>query len=159
MDISLRSLSIYQNTFQHPTVSQNILLRLVLPLSQVLASHSYSHDLILSTRIHDTLALISDSLSDESRLHCVSLLRKHGIASDSGLRFLLGTSQDEEDSFLAVSSGIGSSRSDAILSEEPRGKAVPFPLRRWELVQDATPSIGENDCSISLSLFGARKAT
>lgn len=37
-------------------------------------------------------------------------------------------------------------------------KVVPFPLRRWEIMSDATPMIGDNDTSLSLGLFGARKA-
>ncbi|KXT10555.1 hypothetical protein AC579_8331 [Pseudocercospora musae] len=36
-------------------------------------------------------------------------------------------------------------------------KTVPFPLRRWEIMSDATPMVGDNDTSLSLSLFGARK--
>jgi mediator of RNA polymerase II transcription subunit 12, fungi type len=37
-------------------------------------------------------------------------------------------------------------------------KTAPFPLRRWEIIPDAAPNMGENDASISLGLFGARKA-
>lgn len=33
-----------------------------------------------------------------------------------------------------------------------------FPIRRWETLPDATPLMTENDTSISLTLFGARKA-
>ncbi|KAF2163113.1 hypothetical protein M409DRAFT_68735 [Zasmidium cellare ATCC 36951] len=36
-------------------------------------------------------------------------------------------------------------------------KTVPFPLRRWEIMSDATPAVGDNDTSLSLTLFGARK--
>ncbi|CAK3785023.1 Mediator of RNA polymerase II transcription subunit 12 [Lecanosticta acicola] len=36
-------------------------------------------------------------------------------------------------------------------------KMVPFPLRRWEIMGDATPAMGDNDTSLSLALFGARK--
>jgi mediator of RNA polymerase II transcription subunit 12 len=36
-------------------------------------------------------------------------------------------------------------------------KTVPFPLRRWEIMSDATPMVGDNDTSLSLGLFGARK--
>lgn len=36
-------------------------------------------------------------------------------------------------------------------------KIVPFPLRRWEIMGDATPAMGENDASLSLGLFGARR--
>jgi mediator of RNA polymerase II transcription subunit 12 len=34
---------------------------------------------------------------------------------------------------------------------------TPYPLRTWEVMPDPTPVMGENDCSISLGLFGARK--
>lgn len=36
-------------------------------------------------------------------------------------------------------------------------KNTPFPLRRWEIMSDPTPVMGENDGSLSLGLFGARK--
>ncbi|KXT00562.1 hypothetical protein AC578_5231 [Pseudocercospora eumusae] len=36
-------------------------------------------------------------------------------------------------------------------------KTMPFALRRWEIMSDATPMVGDNDTSLSLSLFGARK--
>ncbi len=36
-------------------------------------------------------------------------------------------------------------------------KITPFTLRRWEVMPDAAPQQGENDASLSLSLFAARK--
>lgn len=36
-------------------------------------------------------------------------------------------------------------------------KLTPFPLRNWEIVSDSTPVMGENDCAVSLGLFGARR--
>ncbi|KAK5008330.1 hypothetical protein LTR28_004130 [Elasticomyces elasticus] len=36
-------------------------------------------------------------------------------------------------------------------------KIVPFPIRRWEILPDATPVAGENDTSLNLALFGARR--
>ncbi|KAK3674383.1 RNA polymerase II mediator complex subunit [Recurvomyces mirabilis] len=36
-------------------------------------------------------------------------------------------------------------------------KTTPFALRRWEVMPDSTPVMGENDTSLSLGLFGARK--
>lgn len=36
-------------------------------------------------------------------------------------------------------------------------KYSPYVLRRWEIMQDPTPVVGENDGAISLALFGARK--
>jgi mediator of RNA polymerase II transcription subunit 12 len=36
-------------------------------------------------------------------------------------------------------------------------KLTPYPLRNWEIMPDPTPVMGENDCAVSLGLFGARK--
>lgn len=36
-------------------------------------------------------------------------------------------------------------------------KLTPYPLRNWEIMPDPTPVMGENDCALSLGLFGARK--
>ena len=36
-------------------------------------------------------------------------------------------------------------------------KTTPYALRRWEIMPDPTPVMGENDVSLSLGLFGARK--
>ncbi|KAK3112928.1 RNA polymerase II mediator complex subunit [Teratosphaeriaceae sp. CCFEE 6253] len=36
-------------------------------------------------------------------------------------------------------------------------KTTRFALRRWEIMPDPTPVMGENDTSLSLGLFGARK--
>ncbi|OQO00631.1 hypothetical protein B0A48_13121 [Cryoendolithus antarcticus] len=34
---------------------------------------------------------------------------------------------------------------------------APFQVKRWEVLPDATPTVGENDCAIGLGMFGARK--
>ena len=39
----------------------------------------------------------------------------------------------------------------------PEIKIMPYQLRRWEVFSDPTPVMGENDGSLSLGLFGARK--
>ena len=39
----------------------------------------------------------------------------------------------------------------------PEIKIAPYQLRRWEIFSDPTPVMGENDGSLSLTLFGARK--
>nr|OQO32680.1 hypothetical protein B0A51_00058 [Rachicladosporium sp. CCFEE 5018] len=36
-------------------------------------------------------------------------------------------------------------------------KYAPFQVKRWEVLPDATPTVGENDCAIGLGMFGARK--
>lgn len=39
----------------------------------------------------------------------------------------------------------------------PEIKFTPFNLRRWEIMPDPTPNMGENDASLSLTLFAARR--
>ena len=36
-------------------------------------------------------------------------------------------------------------------------RLAPFQLRRWEILSEPTPNVGENDTSLSLTLFDARK--
>ena len=37
-------------------------------------------------------------------------------------------------------------------------KYTPFVIRPWEIMPDPTPNVGENDTSLSLTLFAARRA-
>ena len=36
-------------------------------------------------------------------------------------------------------------------------KLTPFVMRRWEMLSESTPIVGENDTSLSLTLFEAIK--
>ena len=36
-------------------------------------------------------------------------------------------------------------------------KLRPFTFRRWEILNEPTPNVGENDTSVNLVLFEARK--
>ena len=38
------------------------------------------------------------------------------------------------------------------------GKLMDYPVKSWELLQDPTPVMGENDTSLSLTLFRTRKS-
>jgi mediator of RNA polymerase II transcription subunit 12 len=42
-------------------------------------------------------------------------------------------------------------------ADTQKEKLAPFALRRWEMLGEPTPNVGENDTSLSLTLFGARK--
>jgi mediator of RNA polymerase II transcription subunit 12 len=48
-------------------------------------------------------------------------------------------------------------RQDSRLQPPPEFKTTQYQLRRWEIFSDPTPVMGENDGSLSLGLFGARK--
>jgi mediator of RNA polymerase II transcription subunit 12 len=39
----------------------------------------------------------------------------------------------------------------------PPERLSPFHFRRWEILSEPTPIVGENDTALSLALFEARK--
>lgn len=51
----------------------------------------------------------------------------------------------------------GGEASGSILKATQRGKLVDFPVKPWERLAEPSPIIGENDTSISLTLFCTRK--
>ena len=63
---------------------------------------------------------------------------------DSKSTPLLGDSGNDKDPNLSFS-----------MTEQPSER---FQLRKWEMVQDTAPLVTENDTSLSLTLFGARKS-
>ena len=119
----------------------------MLTLALILSTPVVEASIVLSTLVFDLLAVISDELSFETRLHCMQLVRDQYHLQDPRLSYLLGFSENE-DSSSSLRLGIGESGS----------RSVPFSLRRFEMVQDATPVMSENDTSLSLNLFNARKA-
>lgn len=78
------------------------------------------------------------------------------------IKFLLGI-QDQSDAWLHITQPVttstpkpgNSSRPD--LAVQATKNSVPFPLRRWELLPDATVNVDANDTALSLSLFDARR--
>ena len=145
-EVLLQLLCIHRNVFQEPQASQTLLSRLLFTLGLVLGSPAVTACTLLSTLILDLLALISDSLSVEARVYCIQLVRDQHHLQDPRLGFLLGFSEYKDKSSLKLVTG------------ELGLRSVTFSLRRFEMVQDATPIMGENDTSLSLSLFEARKA-
>ena len=101
--------------------------------------------------LYDVLTLLSDILSDETRSRCIHTLRDHYHIRDPQLLFTFGYSEvaEEERLHLVTRPSLGT---------ELETTAQPFLLRQWEMMQDATPLMGDNDTSLSLTLFGARKS-
>jgi mediator of RNA polymerase II transcription subunit 12 len=126
----------------------------------------------LTDYIHDVAALHADQLPEET----LSSLSRHFHPASTTLRSLLG-------SFNAVAATTPnlalSSRAQPAQTQQQRAlarrqppvpgsagparpanmerKLTPYPLRNWEIMPDPTPVMGENDCAVSLGLFGARK--
>lgn len=108
----------------------------------------------------DLALCLVDSLPDDVRQQCIRSLcetmnspQLHYIfsfaASPSGWLIL---SQKES---IPVSGG--GPRGEGDRRSHEKEKLTPFPLRKWELLGDSTPHFGENDTSLSLTLFGARR--
>ncbi len=164
LEILLRLLVIHQSTMHHPKISQNTLARLLITLSILLVNPILSSHPTLPSYIFDTLAYLTDLQTEETRSHCIRILRDQQRTKDPRLLFLFGYSESIENEWLQfvanpVSIALDPRATAAALTAAVATPTMqPFPLRRWEMMQDATPLVTENDTSLSLTLFGARKA-
>ncbi|KAL2042917.1 hypothetical protein N7G274_003975 [Stereocaulon virgatum] len=159
IDVLLRLLRIHQTTIQHPKFSQHTLFQLLMSLA-LLSIHAFrSPHPTLPNDLFDTLSLLSDCLSDDTRSRCINTLRDYHQTSDPRLRFVFGYGEIVDNEWLQIIT-----KSASTAESKTDGTAIamtmmqPYPLRRWEMMQDATPVATENDTSLSLTLFGARKS-
>ncbi len=154
IDILISLLIIHQSTMQHPRFSQSALFQVLVSLSRLLIHPALGFHPILTSYVFDTLNLLSDSLSDDTRTRCIRTLRDHHHSQDPRLRFIFGYPETVNNGWLQLvtkSSTIAEAKSEGVTMQ-------PYSLRRWEMMQDATPVSTENDTSLSLTLFGARKS-
>ena len=162
VDILLRLMSMHQSLLRHPSLSSTTLPHLVLDLSLLLVSPALTSQAALSGHIFDTVALLSDCLSLEARSLCIRTLRDQYQLRDARLQFLIGYSDNSANSWLHLMTSVSSPQSGPSGSRSKAATATtisaPFQLRRWEMIEDASLIVGENDTALSLSLFGARKA-
>ncbi|KAK4693977.1 hypothetical protein P7C71_g3518, partial [Lecanoromycetidae sp. Uapishka_2] len=149
----VRLLMAHQSTLQHSKFSQDTLLRLLTTLSLLLNELSISSDPLLQRQVLDALTFLSDSLNDETRTRCIHTLRDQYRAKDPRLQFVFGYDEMVENERLQLVTKNPWAADLAVTST-----TQPYALRRWEMMQDATPLATENDTSLSLSLFGARKS-
>lgn len=153
IDILLRLLIIHQHSVRQPKFPQHVLCQLLLSLSLLATLTSLTIDSMLSTHLLDTIAFFSDSLTPENRSHCRAVLCDQSKLHDSRFQSIFSSSGDKEVGPLQLICNTTSAFSAA-----EGVRCMSFALRRWEMVQDATPTVGENDTSLSLTLFGTRKA-
>lgn len=136
----------------------------------------------LVDQVHDVAALYADALPEES----LAMLSRQLATVDNRLASLLGSSNTAASAYpsLAVASRVQPAQSQqqrALARQQQQRQApqastggaarpvqqarqqpaemkfTPFGLRNWEIMPDSTPVMGENDCAISLGLFGARR--
>ena len=154
IDVLLSMLIVHQSTIQHPRFSQQTLFQVLISLSRLLIHPFLTLHPTLSSYVFDTLALLSDSLSDDFRTRCIRTLLEHHQSQDPRLRFVFGYPEAINREWLQLVT-----KSSTIAEAKIEGVTVqPCSLRRWEMMQYATPVSTENDTSLSLTLFGARKS-
>jgi mediator of RNA polymerase II transcription subunit 12 len=128
----------------------------------------------LSQQIFDVAAILVDGLPEDIRLHCAKniLLMPGGTpststSSDTRLYYLFSAPQPSKADNLVLSHrektahphsaaarGMGAMYGIGPTSQE---RISPFVLRRWEILSEPTPNVGENDTSLNLRLFEAVK--
>jgi len=132
----------------------------------------------LSNRIFDLACLLADNVADEARLVCTRAIKDS--TSDPRIRYIFSFSPPPNDNLLVshkdktagVGRGGGANPRVAgmpmggllgtpvsLWGLEPQApeRLMPFGFRRWEILSEPTPAVGENDTALSLGLFEARK--
>ncbi|CAJ2504356.1 Uu.00g117500.m01.CDS01 [Anthostomella pinea] len=117
----------------------------------------------LGERIYDIALVLTDQMPEDARLQCVRAVKDH--TSDPRLKYLFSFTSNPTENFMLAHRdkpppGIQERRALAAMnmgmSMLPE-KLTPFLFRRWEILNEPTPNVGENDTSLSLTLFDARK--
>ena len=102
---------------------------------------------------------IVDTISDDVRQQQLRRIRER--TADPRIRYLYSFAVDPSD-WLALNQKDGvltqtGADSDVKDVSSERRAMAKFPLKRWELLGEPTPNVGDNDTSLSLTLFGARR--
>lgn len=113
----------------------------------------------LGEQVYDLALYLVDSLPDEVRLQCIRALRDTTSIPRIQYLFSIATNPSEWLVLMqkerVIPGPVSHTASKNSVVEKER--VTPFPLRRWEMLGEPTPNVGENDTSLSLTLFGARR--
>ena len=154
----LRLLAMHQISLPILSLPQASVSSLLLTICRLYMSTMHLLPFLESrTLAKDTVALLSDAATEETRAMIIKTLWSQHKPVDIDLDFILGYHGSDngfEENFKIATP---SPRIGAQASLAP-SEIKPFQLKRWEIMADATPIAGENDTSLSLTLFGARKA-
>lgn len=159
-----------------PTVGQGheIRARIILVLCSLLLELPQVPDEVaaeLPEQILDVTVSLADALPEDMRQQCAKILLLSGTLgssstpSDPRLYYILSTSRSAtaDNLFLAhrdrpalmpPGRTMNTILGYGVLSAP---KLTPYNLRPWELLSESTPNVGENDTSLSLSLFESIK--
>ncbi|EFY93153.1 Mediator of RNA polymerase II transcription subunit 12 [Metarhizium acridum CQMa 102] len=126
----------------------------------------------LAQQIFDVAILLVDALPDDLRTQCAKSIlflpgttASTGTTSDPRLYYLFSTPRPTSAENLKL---VHRDKSSVPYTAAARGMGAmygigptlnerlsPFVLRRWEILSEPTPNVGENDTSLSLRLFEA----
>ena len=155
----LRLLVIHHSVFREPRNAQNMLSRIIISLCLILNNTSSPQNYLATDRdVFDVLALLSDYLTDESRTCCARTLYDRFKVICKRLSFVFGALESlESERLQLVSNSSLFEHANDRLPKDATPVRQSYGFRRWEMMPDATPVITENDASLSLCFFGARK--
>jgi mediator of RNA polymerase II transcription subunit 12 len=105
----------------------------------------------------DLALYLVDALPEDMRQQCIRNLRD--AASSAQISYLFSYTPNPTE-WLVLSQkerSLPPPGAGAAERATEKEKLVPFSLRRWEMLGEPTPNVGENDTSLSLTLFGARR--
>ncbi|KAL9587205.1 MAG: hypothetical protein Q9212_000364 [Teloschistes hypoglaucus] len=144
----LRLLHIHQSLFYRTNVSEIAVTQLLILLGRIVLytfPTTYTH---LSDEIFDLLVVVIGSTPASIQSRCRRIFHDQYHVNDSRLQYIFGSGGSAGDTWLQLAPGSGPVQRSALQD---------YPIRKWEAMPDATPLMTENDTSISLTLFGARK--
>ncbi|GKT46001.1 mediator of RNA polymerase II transcription subunit 12 [Colletotrichum spaethianum] len=123
---------------------------------------------LLSQQVFDLALLLIDTLPEDARLQCVRVLLTGGTmqnpaSSDARLQYLFSHMPPQTEQFVLAhrqqpaTQQNGPPRPKIPISMQGTDKLTPFIYRKWEMLSEPTPNVGENDTALSLTLFEAIK--
>ncbi|KAH0543775.1 hypothetical protein FGG08_001957 [Glutinoglossum americanum] len=136
----LRLVIIHRNMFQGGKTCSWDQARLVISICALLQNEHVQRDELILEYAFDVVTYLVDELGEEARAQCTKFLKDK--THEPRFRYLFGYQEG---------SGNG-------LHVVQRDKPIPFHFRRWEILSEPTPNVGENDTSLSLTLFRSRKS-
>jgi mediator of RNA polymerase II transcription subunit 12 len=141
----------------------NVILSLAALLLELQAQETSRESVTtLIEQTYDLALYLVDCLPDDVRQQCIRSLRD--TVSNPRISYLFSIAANPSDRLILsqkekgppVAPGLTGSEARAMVGTE-KEKMTAFPLRRWEMLGEPTPNVGENDTSLSLTLFGARR--
>ncbi|KAH6665848.1 transcription mediator subunit Med12 [Plectosphaerella plurivora] len=144
-----------------------VLAGLTLELDGLGISEASSYRELRET-IFDLGLFLADNLPEDARQQCVRLVIAGGNtqstgSSDARLRYLFSAPPPWKEQFMLahrqnpIPPTTGPARPRMPISVQGSQKLTPYVFRKWELLAEPSPVVGENDTALSLALFEAIK--